>query len=64
MLEFDVDDEDNDMVDMVMAAEVAETNDMATGVATLDWCSDDVASLLDVELTWISPADVVLMWQQ
>jgi hypothetical protein len=52
------------MVDMVMAAEVAETNDMATGVATLDWCSDDVASLLDVELTWISPADVVLMWQQ
>jgi hypothetical protein len=36
MLEFDVDDEDNDMVDMVMAAEVVETNDMATGVATLD----------------------------
>jgi hypothetical protein len=36
MLEFYVDDEDIDMVDMVIAAEVAETDDMAAGVATFD----------------------------
>ena len=44
--------------DMVMATEGAETDSMAAGVASLDWCGDDVASLLDLKLTWLH----WLMW--
>jgi hypothetical protein len=42
------------MADMDMAVEMAETDDVAAGVAALDWCGADAAS----------PADVALMWQQ